>query len=154
MPSCHFYDPTCPYFPLTSPFTPQFSSLAHPSLHILQMLLDVSLCYKSLIFSVLLSGFIAPYMLDILKVVPLGSPFFSFLAMNIRSHQLDVIIQLSHRQLNFTVSRPEPNVSPPPNITLLLLLTSNNGITFNVVAQEIYNSSLISPLPQPTHPTI
>lgn len=100
------------------------------------------------------SGFIAPCMLVISKLYLWASPLFSSLDMNVHSHLLDVIIQLSHRQRNFTVSRPEPIISPPPNVALLLLPTSIKGINFNLVAQEICKSSLISPLPQPTHPTI
>ena len=53
-----FLWPCIPLFFLTSPFTPQFSSLALiPSLHILQILLDITLCYKPLVFSVYILSF-------------------------------------------------------------------------------------------------
>lgn len=80
-------------------------------------------------------------MLIILKVISLRQNSLSPLDMNTYSHLLDTIICISCRQLNFNMYRLES--TPSQNVTLLLLPTCINGSTFNLVSQEIWESSLI-----------
>lgn len=84
-------------------------------------------------------------MLIILKVISLRQNSLSPLDMNIYSHLLDTIICISCRQLNFNMYRLES--TPSQNVTLLLLPTCINGSTFNLVSQEIWESSLIPVFP-------
>lgn len=116
VPFCSFYDPTHPYFPFTSPFTPQSLPALIPSLHILQML-DVRLCYQPLLFSVHIFSFqwlhCPPICSLFSRLYFWASSLFSPLDMTVHSLLLNVIIQVSHRQLNLPY--PDLDLSSLPH---------------------------------------